>query len=341
MIRFFKKHLAVKVFLIVTFGLILGYIISIFEAPKENKVISPKKPERVWQIKSVDTMKFSRDTSLEKLNDPSFDLTIDAQVKTIKKLNANYVAIATPYDKTFVPILERWVKVARKYNLHVWFRGNFSGWEGWFGVEKNPTRDHHLTALKDFISSNPNLFKDGDAFSPCPECENGGPGDPRTSGDVVGFRNFMIAEKMAADEEFKKINKKVITNLASMNFDVAKLVMDKKTAMAMGNVIAIDHYVKTPEQLSSDITYLHDQTGANIFLGEIGVPIPDINGALSEQEQSAWVDKGLSLISKKPYVIGLNYWVNLGGTTAIFSQDLSPKPAATTLKKYFSLTNLY
>src|SRR3990167_6868062 len=99
---------------------------------KTEKITSPVKQERVWQVKSIDTMKYSRDLSGAKLNDPTFDQIIDKQVKAIKGAGASYVAIGTPYDEKFIPILSRWVSSARKNGLSVWFRGNFSGWEGGF-----------------------------------------------------------------------------------------------------------------------------------------------------------------------------------------------------------------
>jgi len=85
-----------------------------------------------WDIKSIDTMKYSRDSAQVALHDPKFNEVIDAHVKRIADTGANYVAIDTPYDAEFNPVLKQWVAAARKYHLHVWFRGNFSGWEGWF-----------------------------------------------------------------------------------------------------------------------------------------------------------------------------------------------------------------
>lgn len=300
---------------------------------------SPEPPKRLWQIKSIDTMKYSRDLSLEKLNDPTFDIVINSQVTAIRDLHATHVAIGTPYDEKFMPILKRWVKAARDKNLKVWFRGNFSGWQGWFGQERNLSREKHIEATKDFIKNNPDLFRDGDTMSPCPECENGGPGDPRSNGDKAGHRKFLIDERNAALEEFKNINKEVMV-IDSMNYDVAKLVMDEKTADAMGDIIVIDHYVKSPQRLANDIEILAQAANAKIVLGEFGVPIPDIHGNLSEQQQADWVEQALNLIKDQVQVIGINYWVGFGGSTRIFNDDGSPKPAANILKNYFSLTTL-
>lgn len=302
----------------------------------DNKSIEAPNVGRTWAIKSIDTMKFSRDLTYEKLEDKSFDTVIKAHVAAIKSVDATHVAIATPYDQIFISYLTRWVKISRENDLNVWFRGNFSGWEGWFGFEQNLTRAEHIRLMREFIRNNRALFRDGDVFSPCPECENGGPGDPRFETDVDDHRRFLIDERQAAIEEFKKIDKDVMV-FNAMNFDVAKLVMNKETVRAMGNLVAIDHYVDTPQKLSEDIDLLLSQTGSVIVLGELGVPIPDIHGKLSEEEQARWIDEALALISKKDKVIGINYWVAVGGSTALFNDDLSERQTTGILSKYFNL----
>ncbi len=298
----------------------------------------PEQP-RTWQIKSVDTMKYSRDNSAAKLNDSSFDSTINEQISNIKSLGATHVVIATPYDEHFIPIMTRWVEAARANNLSVWFRGNFSGWEGWFGQSKSLTRQEHEKLIAEFIHNHPDLFKNGDIFSACPECENGGPGDPR-QGDLEGFRKFMIEEHVISDKAFLDIGKKVQTNYASMNYDVASLVMDKDTLDSMGNLIVVDHYVKTAQKLKQDLQALHEKTGGSIFLGEFGAPIPDIHGKMSPTEQSEWVGDALDQLTGEKYLIGVNYWTSVGGSTAIYSTTGEVKPAADKLREFFQKKNL-
>lgn len=301
--------------------------------PNTEKSTDP----RSWQIKSVDTVKYSRDLSAQNLTNLTFDATIEAQIKKIKETGATHVAIDTPYDEMFIPILNRWVQTARNNGLKVWFRGNFSSWEGWFDYPNHLSRGDHLKLTREFIQKNSSLFKDGDAFSPCPECENGGTGDPRKTGDIEGYRKFMISEYLASQEEFEKVNIKNITILFPMNLDFAKLVMDETTTKQMGNTITIDHYVKSPQQLADDIKSLHENTSANIVLGEFGAPIPDIHGSLTNQEQANWLAEVLSIISMEKSLIGLNYWTSFGGSTSIFLDDTSPKPAAKVLENYYKL----
>lgn len=315
------------------------FIVAVSFRQKKTATESIKEEKRVWEIKSIDTMKYSRDPAGEKLNDPTFDRTIEGQVKAISQTGATHVALGTPYDEKFIPYLARWVTTARRYKLNVWFRGNFSGWEGWFGYKKDLTRQGHLALMRQFINRNGELFQNGDLFTPCPECENGGAGDPRHKGDVEGFRVFMVEEFQSANTEFRIIGKNVQT-VSSMNFDVANLVINEQTANDIGDLVVIDHYVKEPQKLADDIRTLSRKTQSRIMLGEFGAPIPDIHGKLTEEEQARWIDELLNLIQTQEEIIGLNYWVGFGGSTAIFNNDYSPKPAAEILRKYFTLQAL-
>ncbi len=287
-----------------------------------------------WQIQSVDTMKYSRDLAGEKLNDPSFDSEIDFQVKNIKELGATHVAIGTPYDSEFTPFLERWVLAARKYDLKVWFRGNFSGWEGWFGRRKI-TPEEHTERLGELILDNPDLFEDGDIFSSCPECENGAMGDPRNTGKLTEFRNFLITQKSVADDAFSRIGKDVSAGYFSMNGDVAELVMDPTTTKALGGVVVVDHYVATPRQLVDDIQRYREKSQGQIMLGEFGAPIPDIHGQISLEQQAAWVREALTLLAQEDGVVGVNYWVFMGGSTGLWSENGNSRPVANSLSDFY------
>lgn len=288
-----------------------------------------------WEFQSIDTMKYSRDTSAQYLHDEDeLKRVSEAQIKDIAALGATHVAIATPYDEEFLPVLKVWVETARKYNLKVWFRGNWSGWEEWFEYPRI-TREEHIQKTVAFIESNPDLFENGDYFSACPECENGGPGDPRHNGDVTGHRKFLIDENAAMLEAFRLINKNVQVNMNSMNGDVAKLIMDKATTQALGGRVVIDHYVSDPEELDADVTEMAERSGGQIILGEFGAPIPDINGDMTQQQQADWIDQSLTLLQKNPHLYGLSYWTNVGGSTALWTEGGQAKPAVAVIKKHF------
>lgn len=301
---------------------------------------TPTVPGHEWTVKSVDTMKSSRDLAQNKRDDPNFETVIDVQTQNIADMGANYIGIATPYDSEFMPMLRLWVAAARRYDLKVWFRGNFAGWEGWFGYNRDLSREGHVAKVREFISANPDLFEDGDIFTACPECENGGPGDPRLQTGVEDFRKFMIDERKVVDEEFAKIGKKVSTNYNSMNLDVAKVVFDEPTVRAMDNLVVVDHYVKDPQDLVSHIDQLALEKQSRVMIGEVGVPIKGITGEMNEDEQAEWLESALAGISKNRNVIGLNWWVSVGGETALYKDNGMPIKAKSTLEKYFKLSDL-
>lgn len=315
---------------------LLSVVLFLQAKKRSSSLLSPlPSPQPLWLVRSIDTMKYSRDIAREKANDKSFDAVIDQQVSAIAQTGATHVAIATPYDDEFIPYLTRWVTTARKYNLNIWFRGNLAGWEKWFNYPPLD-REAHIQAIDQFIRSNGNLFANGDIFTPCPECENGGTGDPRMVGDVEGYRNFLISEYNTATSAFRAIGKNVSVGYFSMNFDVAKLIMDPPTTQALGGIVAIDHYVQSTAKLGSDLRELAQSSGGKIYLGEWGAPIPDIHGKLSDEEQADWIRQALEVFRSDPNVIGLNYWVNVGGSSAIWKNSGEARPAVSVITEYYS-----
>lgn len=319
--------------LLLPFFLIIPIVSLVLNLNKSSIV----KKSYLWDFMAVDTVKYSRDLTGQMIDKPEFDAVINEQVADIASLGATHIAIATPYDQRFVPFLERWVRSAREHKLKVWFRGNFSGWENWFGYERM-TREEHKILLKEFIENNPGLFEDGDIFTSCPECENGGPGDPRLNGDPEGHKKFLIEEYQISIESFGQIGKKVNSGFYSMNYDVAKLIMDKETTTALGNIVVIDHYIKDPVEVAKDAKEIAAQSGGKVVLGELGAPIPDIHGEYTEEQQSKWIEEALTAASKTPEIIGINYWVNVGGSTRLWNDDGTRRKAADTIRKFFTTT---
>lgn len=302
--------------------------------PSSPETYYPAPRRTFWEFQSIDTMKYSRDIAREKTDDEGFDDVIRRQVGEIAATGATHVAVATPYDEEFVPFLRRWVSAARVAGLHVWFRGNFSGWEGWFGYP-SMRPDQHVVATRDFIVGHPDLFEDGDAFSACPECENGGPGDPRRTGAVAAYRDFIIADYEAARDAFAAIGKDVRADLYSMNGDVTRLVMDGPTSMALGDTVTIDHYVSTPERLIDDIRD-YARGGRHVVLGEFGAPIPDIHGQMTEAKQAGWIGDFLSRAVHEPSIVGMNYWLSVGGSTELWSSSGTARAAVPVLHGYYA-----
>jgi hypothetical protein len=300
---------------------------------------SARARERFWDIESIDTMKLSRDEA----RSSTVSGQIPFLVGQIAALKPTHIALDTPYDEEFYPVLKLWVSAARANHLKVWFRGNFSGWEGWFGYVRfaNPAIHHSLT--KQFIISHPDLFEEGDIFTPTPEPENGGYGDPRKSSTAKqNFLQFLKDSYQNCVESFKSIGKEVSCGYFSTNGDIAKYVLDTETIAATGNRIVIDHYVKTSTQLVADIQFLQQKFGVPIVLGEFGAPIPDLQGDLSDVQQNDFIADVLAKLSQvSPPLEGVNYWTAFGGSTSLFNPDFSKKAVADTIARYFAPYHIY
>lgn len=288
-----------------------------------------------WEICSIDTMKTSRDLAREKLYDRSYDTEIRKTVDLVKETGANYIAIDTPYDNEFIPYLKRWVDIARSADLKIWFRGNWSSWEGWFDYPKNLTPEEHIKKTNNFIISNPDLFRDGDIFDACPECENAGHWPQPEKNEEYNL--FIQKQKKSLDNAFNKINKKVKTNIASIIGGRAKEVLYQDTYDVLNNVVSIDHYFKDPNNITEYLNYFSNSKKSKVVLSEFGAPIPDINGYMSDEDQANYIDNVLNNIYKSHYrVLGVNYWALSNGTTELVNLDKSKKPAYEVITRYFS-----
>lgn len=298
-------------------------LITSRKAPRPNR----------WNIQCIDTMKESRDRARGKLRDASYDSDISRQVRAIAETGANFVAVDTPYDEEFVPFLRRWVRAARDNGLGVWFRGNWSGWEGWFDYPKNMSWKDHIRETKNFIAKNPDIFSDGDIFSPCPECENGGPGDPRQKGTVAEYRKFIIEEYDETGEAFASIGKNIRVFYPS-NRDVAKLVMDVETTRALGGFVVIDHYVNDPVQIARDVEDIARTSGGTVVLGEFGAPF-DGRSMITDDEQAQWIEDVLRGLSDLKNFEGVNYWIHTGGPTELWKENGDARSSVALLRDFF------
>ncbi len=288
----------------------------------------------IWQICSIDTMKTSRDLARTHLNNPAYDSEIQNQLRLIKQTGASYVSITTPYDEEFRPYLKRWVTLARQEGLKVWFRGNWSSWEGWFGYPKDMSPEQHLIKNSQFITSNTALFQNGDIFDPCPECENAAfwPQDAKNQ----DYRNFLQTQQKQTKEDFKKINKQVRV-LPSVIGGRAKDVLDKQSFDSLDKIISIDHYIKQPQGMAEYVDYFDKKFDTKVLVSEFGAPIPDMNGPMDEKQQAAFIKSILETLYKKgDKVVGLNYWVLSEGTTMLVNNDGSTRLAYDIVKQYFN-----
>ncbi|HXS15036.1 MAG TPA: carboxypeptidase-like regulatory domain-containing protein [Candidatus Saccharimonadales bacterium] len=293
-----------------------------------------EKASRFWQITAVDTMKYSRDGARNR----DVLTKIPFFMSEAAKLHVTHVTIDTPYDSAFYPILSSWVNGARKENLNVWYRGNFSSWEGWFGYPKNMTAAEHLAMTRQFILSHPDLFQNGDIFTPVPEPENGGPGDPRESDTKEeAFNNFLIDSYNTCVSAFAQIHKNVFCGFFSTNADIAKQILTPQTVQKIGNIVVIDNYVDNPKKMQSDLQFLeHKFPTAKIVVGEYGAPIPDINGPMNDMEQASFINSLLQVFyQNRDKILGLDYWTLAGASTELLKNNTTETPTFQTVASYY------
>lgn len=328
---FISKKSILSIAICVAALLALGFTL---QAPIQHVFNPPVTKTQLFPMQSVDTMKQSRDEARQ-AGGSAYNSVIDTQMRLVAATGATHVAIDTPYDEEFIPVLAKWVASARAHGLSVWFRGNFSGWEGWFSYPKIG-RDQHMLMLTAFIKNHPGLFKTGDAFTPCPECENGGPGDPRMKGDAAGYRQFLIDEYEVATNAFSAQGKK-ITVYVSMNADIARQIMTADSVRKLGGTILIDHYTSSATQFGSDVAAIAKQLKANVGIGEFGAPIPDLNGGMSESQQANYINTLFTaLYNNVATVPVVNYWDLKGGTTQLVNDNNVPRAAYNVVKAYFT-----
>lgn len=329
-----KKLLLAPVIVLLIISAYVG--VERHAASKQQSRPVSTEPEALWAYRCIDTMKTSRDKARVWRESPDLAEHVESQMKTIVDLGGNCVALDTPYDAEFLPYLKKWVVSAREHGLHVWFRGNFSSWEGWFEYPKGMTTADHIRQTNEFITQNSDLFEDGDIFTPSPEAENGGPFNQVETDEHEVFRKYLIAEHGKAHEAFELIGKDVRTNWLSMNGGLARRMFDQETIDNLDRAVSLDHYVKTPQEMGEYIRYFAENFGSRVVIGEWGAPIPQINGDMTESEQAVFIEALLwEMYVHRKHIDGINYWVLYDSSTALLEPDGEYRDAIDEMKDYF------
>jgi hypothetical protein len=314
---------------------------TILPSPSTSKEVEPTSGR--WEFGCIDTMKQSRDGARNFLRDPQREEKIAQEVKAIQELGASHIAVDTPYDAEFFPILENYVQEARKNKLNVFFRGNFSSLEyqdrekdpktGWFDYPHEPDHTKYLSLTENFIKQRSNLFEDGDIFDVWPERENA---FPSKFDNPAAYEAFLLQSRNTCKDAFAKLNKN-IRCVGSMNGYIATH-LSPATVRGLDNIVVPDHYVKQATDMGNLLEELRNLYGADVqvILGEFGAPHETLNGPMTEQQQSAFVEELFRQIEQSPNVIGVNYWVDRGGSTALFNENGSPREVAEVVKKYYT-----
>jgi len=338
-----KKYLFVLIPLL-SFVLILVVFDLIDAYRTEHIHVDQPNITKFWEYQCIDTMKSSRDMARAQLTDlVKANKDIEREVGLIADTGANCISIATPYDNEFLPVLQVWIWRAREHGLSIWFRGNFAGWEGWFDYPKDMSIDKHLELTRKFILENRLLFKSGDIFTGAPEAENGGPfAGNNNSSTLSKYLSFLASEYETEKIAFEDIGVSVTVNWFSMNGWIAKNMYTSEGLDAIGNTVTIDHYSKNLIDMEDYLKYFRDKFHSKIILGEFGAPIPDINGDMTESEQSLFVSDMMKLFYRyRGSVSGLNYWTLRFGTTRLINDDFTTRKVYETLRRFYNPGVIY
>jgi len=309
--------------------------------PKSEEAVESNllPPNMGLQVRSIDTQIVSKHW------DGMDRASIAAQVRLIKDLNANYVAISTPYDRPAT--LTMWTEEIHKAGLNVWFRSHWLEWEGDEGHESTMTEEEYLARTKEFIIAHPAIFRENDAFTVCVEPEQIFVAKRANFFDVNRYNQFVSDQIDVANEAFTNIGLggKIHTNWVSMNGWVVLNGLKRDTVKKLG-VITVDHYpdqdgpyssAELAKSLRDDLDLMYNKWRKPIILGEWGY---NIKREVPEDEQRLVVKESLDYLTSAPYLLGINYWAHIGNTSRIIDdtagKNYELRPAAYVLKDYFS-----
>jgi len=295
-----------------------------------------------WTIRSVDTQVISKhwpDVTQEAINE---------QVKLLKDLGVNYIAIGTPYDRG--EEFKMWADAIHAEGLNVWYRSHWASWEGDEGLPAVMKPKEYLSLTDAFIRENHDVFKPGDAFTATVEAEQVGIGFGKRFLNWDEYRQFLLDEIKVSNAAFTDIGLEgqIHTNWLSVNGWIVDNQFTPELVSKL-NLIVVDHFVGQTETIGgdddidmlvdmtlSDLDRYHSEWDVPILLGEWGYQIYQ---PVSDEKQAEAAEKMFSALRTRDYLVGVNYWTHMGNSASIigdeFGSQLKYREAAFVIKKYF------
>lgn len=301
-------------------------------------------PQGSWQIQSVSSMKETKDRVC---NQRQSDF-IERWVDTAKELGVNYVAVETPYDSPTcgdsVSYTKSWINIIRSRGLRVWHRHMPLSFEGIYDTIKDPAKNY-LELIRKYIGSNPNIFKEGDIFTPIPEPQNGGvrgvtycPQSICIFGNASIFNQWLRDAIDVSEDAFSTIGLAGKMKIGYYGFDgfVAwgdnnpdwEGILEDATVAKMGN-ITIDHYPEiVGDTMENDLNELQVKyPNTPIIIGEWGT----ISGGNTEQQVLQSMQA-----AKRQNVVGLMYWhMGMGGYESLVEENFAKRPQFDEVQSFF------
>lgn len=278
--------------------------------------------------------------SKDQLRNQASPSSIAQLLTTDRDTGADTVAVEVPYDAaaTYSPPVApgyepTWSEAAHSLGLHVWFRSHWNSWEGDYGFPKetptsSPARalgtanavldgqdtTSYLALTYHWILDNADLFQSGDTFTPAAEPENAGISPLCTSNCMfssVSVYNQWLQDSMTVDRDaFASLHLNVQVGYWGTNGWIATNgYLSQATVQDMG-VLAVDDYFQSPAALVANLAQIEATYHVPLVVGEWGDIWDDGNLTLMGPE----VNSVLAAVAQLPYVIGFNYWRDIGET---------------------------
>ena len=308
-------------------------------------------PRPAWSIRSVDTMKMSRDT----LRDQLSNAQIEAVVHLDEKLHVSHVTVDVYYDDPVY--MGRWVQAIRAAHLHVWFRSHWYAWENHREAQGDLTPDEYIANTRRFLQQHVDLVRNGDIFDFCPEPENGNYwGDHfgsgwswRNSAAKAAFNTFVRSGVYMAQSTLANRGRgDVLVTAISMNASIATRLVSKPTVRRLG-MLTLDLYPEdtttdpatATNRLLAELRAVHSHWNVPILIGEHGY---SRDMPVSDGTQANVLAAEFEALERTSFVVGFNYWVDAGGAryggyTNLYAMQRNrwvPRAAAAVVSKAYS-----
>jgi hypothetical protein len=172
-------------------------------------------PGKTFEVRSVDAMAWTQDRVMPEVQ-PS-DQFIEEFVDLAHGLSVTHIALSVPYDDppgtqegTSLSFLQRWILAIRNRDLKVWFRMSPVAYKNFYDAGYDFRPEAHQETIVRFIQDNPDLFREGDIFTPIPEPQAGHVWGVNCDGDcmfqgVNELAQWMNDTKAATEQAFAGI----------------------------------------------------------------------------------------------------------------------------------------
>ena len=309
-----------------------------------------------WEIKSVSTMKLTKD----RVHNPVGEDKIGKWVDKAADLGVTHVAIETPYDNPpgldAVSYTQRWIDTLREAEISVWHRHMFTKLEGIYDAKREVNREGYIDQIEGYILGNEDMFRPGDIFTPHPEIQNGGislvtachgdvcqfEGDSQQE-SIRQFNSWVRESTITARSAFERLGLEDTVRVGFFGFDGfvgwghdnpdwspdKNPIIEDETLEVVGEM-TIDHYPRTGSQMAEDLDELQSfYPHVPIMIGELGDTQGEGGDFITDSV------RGIDYTSDgKPreHILGMNYWhIGPEGNEALLIEDADSNPRETDL----------